>query len=70
MELSGGTFAADVHDIAESADHAVGIYALSAERDGRHGEWHWVNVYHVRDGRIAEYWAHVVDQYDFDDFWD
>jgi ketosteroid isomerase-like protein len=64
-----GTFGAEVHDIVGNDDHAVGIYNLSADRDGQHGEWHWVNVYHVRDGRIVEYWAHVVDQYSFDEFW-
>jgi ketosteroid isomerase-like protein len=69
MELSGGTFGADVHDIVGNDDHAVGIYNLSADRDGQHGEWHWVNVYHVRDDRIIEYWGHVVDQYSFDQFW-
>jgi hypothetical protein len=69
MELSAGTFGAEVHDIVGNDDDAVGIYNLTADRKGEHGQWHWVNVYHVRDGRISEYWGHVVDQYSFDEFW-
>ena len=34
MELSGGTFRIDLHDVVANDDHAVGIYVGRGEREG------------------------------------
>jgi ketosteroid isomerase-like protein len=62
MELTGGTLQIEVHDVLASDDHAAGIYVFRAQRDGQSAEWHHVNVYHVRDGKIAEVWWNPVEQ--------
>ena len=68
--LSGGTFRTDIHDVAASDDHAVGLIDAHAQRNGRSVSLPRVHVWHVREGRLSELWLHPADQYDFDDYWD
>jgi uncharacterized protein len=68
MELSGGTFRADLHDVVANDDHAVAIYVARAERDGRTYENRNVLVIHVRNGKLAETWLLSDDQYAADEF--
>ena len=62
MEITGGTFQLEPHDILASDDHAVGIYMMRAQRDGKSYEWRHVNVYHVRDGKIFETFVNPFDR--------
>lgn len=62
LELTGGTLALEAHDIFGSDDHAVGIYVIRAERDGKRYEWKHVNVYHIREGKAAEIWWNPFEQ--------
>lgn len=69
MALTGGQFALEPHDVAESEDHAVGMYTLRATRDGKTFEWRHVNVYHVRGDVIAETWQFPGDFEAWNAFW-
>lgn len=69
MELSGGTFRLDVHDVLANDEHTVGLVKLSAERDGKTLNANDVHVWHVRDGSFSEFWSHLQDLYAFDEFW-
>jgi uncharacterized protein len=69
MGLTEGSFVIEPHDFASSDDHVVGIYDITATRDGREYSYHHVNVYHVRDGKIAEVWQHPGDSAAWNDFW-
>jgi predicted SnoaL-like aldol condensation-catalyzing enzyme len=42
---------------------------VHAERDGVAVEWQSVDLFHVRDGALAEHWVHEVDQQLVDRFW-
>jgi ketosteroid isomerase-like protein len=68
MELSGGTFRAELHDVVANDEHAVAIYVARAERDGRTYENRNVLVIHVRNGKFAETWLLSDDQYAADEF--
>jgi ketosteroid isomerase-like protein len=68
MELSGGTFRAELHDVVANDDHAVAIYVARAERDGRTYENRNVLVIHVRNGKFAETWLLSDDHYAADEF--
>lgn len=61
MELTGGV-QLEKHDILASDDHAVGLYTIRTQRNGISYEWQHVNVYHVRDGKVAEFWWTPFDQ--------
>lgn len=58
MELTAGNITIERHDILGGDEHVVGIYTFGIKREGRSFSWPHVNVYHVRDGKIAEvFWT-------------
>jgi ketosteroid isomerase-like protein len=69
FELSGGTIKTDVHDILANDTHAVALFTITAEREGRSLDDRTVGVYHVEGGRITEAWFNPGDQYATDEFW-
>ena len=53
----------DVHDVVANEEHAVALVHLHLEvADGRRYDQQQVQVAHVRDGRIAEFWTMNQDQ--------
>ena len=66
---SGGTFRTELLGVLADDEHVVARGIARAERNGRALEDHWVQVAHVRDGRIAEMWHHPGDQHAVDEFW-
>ncbi len=41
----------------------------SATRNGRNHEGNATHVFHIRDGKVTEFWDAQVDQYAADEFW-
>ena len=68
MELSGGSFRAELHDVVANDEHAVAIYVARAEREGRTYENRNVLVQHMRNGKLVETWLLSDDQYAADEF--
>jgi len=68
MELTGGTFRAEVHDVVANDEHAVAIYVTRGEREGRALESRDVLVSHIRNGKLAEAWLLSADLYAVDEF--
>lgn len=67
-EAAGDTFQADLHSILADDDHVVVLIAESGEKEGRRYSWHETDVFHVRDGQIAEMWVLIDDLYGADEF--
>ncbi len=67
MESTGGTFNLEVHSILADDDHGVALVNASGSRDGGTMASHGVHVMHLRDGRVAEFWAASTNQYAVDD---
>jgi hypothetical protein len=68
-ERSGGTFRITLHDVVANDEHAVGLHSAEAEREGRHLHSRVALVLHVRESKITEAWAHVLDLSENDAFW-
>jgi uncharacterized protein len=68
VELTGGTFRVELHDVVANDDHAVALSVNRGERKGRTLEDKSVIVSHVRNGKIVEIWQFFADQYAADDF--
>jgi ketosteroid isomerase-like protein len=68
MELTGGTFRVEVHDVVASDEHVVGLNSVAAQRDGKTLNGRNALVFHVRDGRATEVWQFWEDQYAADEF--
>ena len=69
LELSDGTSKVEVHDLLAGDDHGVAVVKESATRGGRTHEGNAVHVFHLRDGRVTEFWGAQTDQYAADEFW-
>jgi len=69
LELTGGTFSLELHDVLANDEHAVALMTTRGERAGKQLTYNTVNVYHFRDGKITEMWSYPADQYAVDEFW-
>jgi len=70
MQLSGGTFHLDIHDVLASDQHTIVLVTEHAEKDGKKWRSNAVHVIHPdAEGRTKEFWAFQEDQRAADDFW-
>jgi hypothetical protein len=71
MELSGGTFRPDVHDVCASEAHGVILFHGTGKRsDGRELHTPQVLVAHIVDGKLSELWNTIVEGEDaWNAFW-
>jgi ketosteroid isomerase-like protein len=67
MELTGGAFTVEVHDVVADDEHTVGLQSVHAERGGRTLDDNGVLVFHLRDGRVTEVWQYWADPYAADE---
>jgi ketosteroid isomerase-like protein len=63
MREAGISTRFDVHDVVANDEHAVALVHLHLEvADGRRYDQPQVQVAHIRDGRIGEFWTMNQDQ--------
>jgi uncharacterized protein len=68
MELTGGTFRTELHDVVANDEHTVSLFVARGQREGKTLEARNVLVTHVRDGKLGETWLFSGDQYAADEF--
>jgi ketosteroid isomerase-like protein len=69
MEISGGTFKEEVHDILANETHGVALSTTTARRDGKTLSLKTLEVHHIENGKITEFWAWSEDQDADAQFW-
>ena len=62
MELTDGTFHLDVHAVFADDEHAVALVISTGSRGGKTVTVDEAHVYHMRDGRVTEFWDASTDQ--------
>lgn len=62
MELTGGTFRLEVHDVLANDTHGVVLVTFHAERDGQRVALRSADVWHLADGKATEHWSFFEDQ--------
>jgi uncharacterized protein len=67
MEVTEGTFRVDVHAVLADDEHAVALTFATASRGGRSLTDQAAHVFHMRDGKVTEYWNASTDLYAFDE---
>jgi uncharacterized protein len=67
MEITEGSFRLDVHSVLADDEHAVALTFGTASRGGRTITDIAAHVFHMRDGKVVEYWDATTDQYAFDE---
>lgn len=69
QEMSDGTAKSQVHDLLANDTHGVAVVIESATRNGRSHQANATHVFHLRDGKVTEFWDAQTDQYAADEFW-
>jgi uncharacterized protein len=67
MEVTEGTFHLDVHAVLADDAHGVALVVTTASRAGRSVTTQNAHVFHLRDGRVTEFWDASTDQYSTDE---
>lgn len=63
MEMTGGTFKLDVHDVLANDEHGVALVTEHGHRDGKTWNSRTVHVTHLDpQGRVKEFWSFPEDQ--------
>jgi uncharacterized protein len=66
-ELTEGSFRTDLHAVFADDAHGVALAVLTASRGGRSFELNEAHVFHLRDGKVVEFWIAPTDQYALDE---
>ena len=59
----------ELHDVVGNDEHAVALLKARGERESHRYKSLEVDVFHVRDGKIAEFWSFAEDQRKTDAYW-
>jgi uncharacterized protein len=68
MEITGGTFRLEVHDVLANDSHGAVLVTAYAERDGQSLEMREVQTWHLSGGKATEFWAFEEDRAKTDRF--
>ena len=68
MELTAGTFRAELHDVVAGNQHIVSLHV--GRGSARAARWRTgrILVSHIRDGKIVQVWQYIENQYTYDEF--
>jgi len=67
MEVTEGSLRIDVHAVFADDEHGVALVVGTASRGGRSSTFKSVNVFHMRGGKVVEFWDASTDQYAYDE---
>jgi uncharacterized protein len=67
MELTEGSFHLDLHAVFADDEHGVALVVGTASRGGKSLTINEAHIYHLRDGKVTEFWDGSTDQYAFDE---
>lgn len=69
-ELTDDTYTAVPHDVLANDQHTVALVNVEAERGGDQIAYDVIQVAHLEQGRVVEFWVIPADPYRSDPFWE
>ena len=69
MELSGGAFSIDVHNVLAEGDLVVVLVTANAERNGLAASFPEVHVWRMKNGKATDFREYQGDELREDRFW-
>lgn len=69
MGYFDGSVQLELHDVIANGEHAVALLRAQGSRTGRRYESLEMDVFHIRDGRVTEFWSFSEDQRKTDEYW-
>jgi len=67
MEVTEGTFHIDLHAVLADDEHGVALVRMTLSRGGKTATTNDAHVFHLRDGKVTEFWDASTDQYGYDE---
>jgi uncharacterized protein len=64
-----GDFKSEAHDFLANDEHAVALTQIHGNRPGKQLNTPNVDVYHIQNGKVTEFWSVPMDQRAEDEFW-
>jgi uncharacterized protein len=68
VEITGGTFRLDVHDVLANDTHGAVLVTAHAQRGDRTLAMRQVQTWHLAGGKATEFWAFAEDSAELDQF--
>jgi uncharacterized protein len=68
MEVTGGTFRLDVHDVLANDMHGIVLVTMHAEREGETLDMDEVHIWHLEQGQAEEFWSFAENVAEMDRF--
>ena len=69
MELSGGAFSIDVHNVLAENDLVVALVTVNAQRNGHSASFPEVHVWRMKNGKATDFREYQGDEQREDQFW-
>jgi uncharacterized protein len=69
IQLTDGTFKLERHAVLADDEHGVVMSTGTAQRNGKSLSARQVDILHITDGKLTEYWAFTDDMYAEDEFY-
>ena len=69
MELSGGTFSIDVHNVLADDDLVIALVTVKAQRNGVAASFPEVHVWRMKSGMAIQFREYQGDEQREDQFW-
>jgi len=69
MELSGGAFSIDVHNVLAENDLVVALVTVNAQRNGLSASFPEVHVWRMKNGKATDFREYQGDEQREDQFW-
>jgi uncharacterized protein len=67
MEVTEGSFHLDLQAVFADDEQGVALVVSTASRGGRSVKVNDAHIFHLRDGRVVEFWNASTDSYAFDE---
>ncbi len=67
-DFTNGTLKVELHDVLANEEHAIALARYTANRARYSLEMNACETFHLRDGRVIEFWSFPEDRYTADEF--
>jgi uncharacterized protein len=68
LALTGDSYRTELHAVLANDEYVVTLITNRAERDGKETATDQARVYRIHDGKVAQVWGYLTDQYADDEF--
>lgn len=65
-QMTEGTFALELHDVLANDEHGVALVTATGRRGDAAYTGRQAHVFHLRDGKVTEFWGFPEDQITMD----